>query len=82
MSLADILFFSNQTVGLQNLIALNVDPVDAAPDKTREQQQSTPKPEPPQQPAPKEYTTGGDNPATRPEQGPQVPPEEQTAGIP
>ena len=28
------------------------------------------------------YITGGDNPAFRPEQGPEVPPHERTEGIP
>ncbi|MBX0334985.1 hypothetical protein K3G39_17240 [Pontibacter sp. HSC-14F20] len=28
------------------------------------------------------YVTGGDNPANRPEQGPDVPPHERTEGIP
>ncbi|PVY40811.1 hypothetical protein [Pontibacter virosus] len=28
------------------------------------------------------YITGGDNPANRPEQGPDVPPHERTEGIP
>lgn len=30
----------------------------------------------------KEYVTGGKNRASRPEQGPDVPPEERTMGIP
>lgn len=33
-------------------------------------------------PAHTEYITGGDNPANRPEQGPDVSPEERTEGIP
>ncbi|WP_018478097.1 hypothetical protein [Pontibacter roseus] len=33
-------------------------------------------------PADRNYVTGGDTHATRPEQGPDVPPHEQTEGIP
>lgn len=33
-------------------------------------------------PAHVEYITGGETPANRPEQGPDVPPEERTEGIP
>ncbi|OKL41767.1 hypothetical protein [Pontibacter flavimaris] len=33
-------------------------------------------------PEPTGYVTGGDTPATRPEQGPDVPPQERTQGIP
>ncbi|MFD2515459.1 hypothetical protein ACFSRY_16420 [Pontibacter locisalis] len=33
-------------------------------------------------PGPTGYITGGDNRATRPEQGPYIPPHERTEGIP
>ncbi|WP_266205766.1 hypothetical protein [Pontibacter kalidii] len=33
-------------------------------------------------PGPADYVTGGDTHATRPEQGPDVPPQERTQGIP
>ena len=33
-------------------------------------------------PGPTGYITGGENSATRPEQGPNIPPDERTEGIP
>ncbi len=53
------------------------------PEKEKRQPQQQPHTEKEQQhDGSEEYITGGDNPATRPEQGEDVPPEEQTIGIP